>query len=111
MIALVIGPTLKVIGNPPQKDVNAVLMAPAALTCADMDMLLPLSLPLIAGLELTTLILYPLPVVVPAGNITGMLPAIPEVNVPITTGEVNDPAVSESCAVKTFPAFALLLIV
>jgi hypothetical protein len=64
----------------------------------------PLSEPVVTGLLATTLILYPVPNVVPAGNTAEMVPLVVLVKVPMLTGDVKLPVASESCAVNTFPA-------
>ena len=69
-------------------------------------MLPPLSLPVIAGFELTTRILYAVPEGVPPGMVAAIVPEFTDDRVPIATGLVNEPVELESCAVKTFPAFA-----
>ena len=58
--------------------------------------LLPLSDPFTAGVLFTTRIRYPVPVVVPVGNVA----VIGEVPVPIAVGVVKLPLASESWAVK-----------
>ena len=67
------------------------------------DKSLPFSLPVIAGLLLTTRILYSVPVKVPGGIVPGIVPAVVDGNVPIVTGEAKLPLASDNCAVKTFP--------
>jgi hypothetical protein len=64
--------------------------------------LVPLSVTTAAGSVLTTLILYPLPVGVPAGIVALMVPelSVPApAYVPIAVGLVKDPPAFDSCAV------------
>ncbi len=56
----------------------------------------PLSLPIVAGFELVTLILYAVPVGVSIGNVASMDPEVVPVNVPILKGDVKLPLASES---------------
>jgi hypothetical protein len=72
--------------------------------------LLPLFAPVTDGLELITLILYPVPVALEEGMVDAIVPVLPvDANVPILTGLANDPNAFESCAVKTFPELAVPL--
>jgi hypothetical protein len=84
-------------------------MLPAAAGVTKMERLVPLSEPVTTGFELTTLIRYPVPVVVPAGIVALIVPAVVLVSVPILTGEVKLPAAFDNCAVNIFPAFAAAL--
>ena len=63
-----------------------------------------LAVPVIEGVLLTTLILYPEPVVVADGMVAVIEPATTAVSVPMFTGAVNEPAASLNCAVKILPA-------
>ena len=63
-----------------------------------------LVVPTIAGVLLTTLILYPEPLAVADGMVAIIEPATTAVTVPIFTGVVNAPAASLNCAVKILPA-------
>ena len=67
------------------------------------DKLLPLMDPVFTGLLLTTLILYPEPVIVFAGIVPEMVPATVEDKVPILTGDAKLPLPFDSCAVNIFP--------
>ena len=67
VVAFAIGAIFKIIGRLAQYILEPVWGVPAAPTCADMTKLVPLSLPVTTGLELTTRILYPVPLGVPAG--------------------------------------------
>ena len=67
------------------------------------DKSLPLIEPVFAGLLLTILILYPVPVIVFTGNVLEMVPATVDVKVPILTGETKLPVAFDSCAVNIFP--------
>ena len=62
-----------------------------------------LELPVIIGVELITLIIYP----TPAGTLQGMLqvilPATVPAKVPMATGAAKLPAAFDNCAVKVFP--------
>ena len=71
----------------------------------------PLLLPVIAGVELTTLILYAVPEACVKGIDAVIVPALIAVRVPIVTGLVKLPEASDSCAVKTFPAVNVPLMV
>lgn len=63
-------------------------------------MLDPLSVPVVAGVEETTRILYPPPVAVPAGIEMLIVPVLEvEFNVPILVGLAKLPAEFDSCAV------------
>lgn len=73
------------------------------VTVALIVKLLPLSVPVVAGLLLTTLILYPLPVGVAPGIVAAMVPLPVEVKVPILVGLEKLPLALLNCAVKTFP--------
>lgn len=61
--------------------------------------------------ELITLILYPVPAGVAPGIIAAMVPLALEFNVPILMGAAKDPAASESCAVKIFPALRVPVLI
>jgi len=63
-----------------------------------------LAVPVIAGVLLTTLTLYPVPLAVADGMVAVIEPATTAVSVPIFTGAVNAPAASLNCAVKILPA-------
>jgi hypothetical protein len=63
----------------------------------------PLSLPVTAGVELITRILYAPPAACPNGIVAVMVPAVVEVTLPIAVGATKEPAAFESCAVKTLP--------
>ena len=67
------------------------------------DKSLPLIEPVLAGLLLTTLILYPEPVIVFAGIVLDIVPATVDVKVPIITGEAKLPLAFDSCTVNIFP--------
>jgi hypothetical protein len=72
---------------------------------------IPLLLPVVAGFELTTRILYAVPVAVVKGIVALMVPALVEVSVPMATGLAKLPVASESCAVNMFPAVKVPLMV
>ena len=62
--------------------------------------LTPLSVPVTAGVELITLILYKVPATVLQGIIQGMVPALAVLaSVPIFTGTAKLPAAFDNCAV------------
>lgn len=63
----------------------------------------PLLLPVVAGFELTTRILYAVPLAVVNGIEALMVPALVDVSVPIFTGLAKLPVASDSCAVNIFP--------
>ncbi len=65
--------------------------------------LLPLSLPITMGFELTTLILYELPTVEFDGITALTLPELKAVKEPITEGLPKFPLESDNCTVKIFP--------
>ena len=66
--------------------------------------LVPLSVPVTAGLLLITLILYPVPVAVPEGIVALIVPELASLTVvPIGTGLENDPDELDNCAVYVFP--------
>ncbi len=69
--------------------------------------LVPLLLPVVAGLEPTTLIRYAVPAVLPAGICALMLPEVVELSVPIFTGLAKLPVEEDNCAVKVFPALKI----
>jgi hypothetical protein len=71
----------------------------------------PLLLPVVAGFELTTRILYAVPLAVVNGVEALIVPALVDVSVPIVTGLVKLPAASDSCAVNIFPAVNVPLMV
>ena len=62
-----------------------------------------LELPVILGVELITLIIYPIPAAVLQGIVHVIVPAAVPVSVPIVTGAAKLPAAFDNCAVKTFP--------
>ena len=63
-------------------------------------MFTPLSVPIIAGVELMTLILYPVPVGVAQGIMQAMVPALAVLTkVPIVVGAAKLPSASDNCAV------------
>ena len=64
-----------------------------------MAIFVPLSVPFAAGWLPATLILYPVPTVVPAGMVAEMLPAVVPVKVPIVTGLAKLPLASDNWAV------------
>ena len=65
--------------------------------------LVPLSVPMVAGLDPVTRIRYAVPATVFDGMIALMEPEVVELSVPMFTGEAKFPVASESCAVKIFP--------
>src|SRR5437763_298284 len=70
----------------------------------------PLSLPVTAGLLLTTLMRYPVPADVPLGIVPAMVPdEVPDI-VPIITGAEKFPKASDNSAIKTFPALKVPII-
>lgn len=73
--------------------------------------LTPLSAPVIAGLLLTTLILYPEPKTVSIGIIAEIIPADVDVNVPIVTADAKLPLAFDNWAVKIFPLTKVPVIV
>jgi hypothetical protein len=72
-------------------------------TLALIEILAPLSEPMILGLLLTTLILYPLPLAAPPGIVAEMVPLEVDVSVPIFVGLAKLPLLLLNCAVKTLP--------
>ena len=63
----------------------------------------PLSVPVTAGSEDFTRILYQFPEIVPAGIAAEIVPAVVEVSLPISVSVVNVPFSSDKYAVKTLP--------
>ena len=70
------------------------------------EIFVPLSEPVIAGFELTTLMRYPTPDAASAGIVAEIVPDVVPVNVPMAIGLENEPAALDSWAVNKFPAFA-----
>ena len=67
-------------------------------------MLAPLSVPVVPGALPTTLILYPVPFIVPAGIVAETVPADIPVRVPIANGLAKLPEASDNWAVQTLLA-------
>ena len=70
-----------------------------------------LELPVMLGVELITLIIYPTPAGVLQGMVQVIVPAAIPVNVPIETGAAKLPAAFDNCAVNVFPAVKTPVIV
>lgn len=71
----------------------------------------PLLLPVVTGLELTTRILYAVPLAVVNGMVALIVPALVDVSVPIFTGLAKLPVASDNWAVNIFPTVNVPLIV
>ena len=72
---------------------------------------MPLSIPVIAGVEAITLTRYPIPAFVDRGMTEGIAPLLEEfVMEPMITGDTKVPVEPDSCAVNTFPALKITLL-
>ena len=69
---------------------------PVIVGIAFMVILFSLSIAAPAGLSLTTLIRYPVPVGVESGIVVEIVPAETELKVPISTGDAKPPLASDS---------------
>jgi len=75
---------------------SGVLTGCVVMVCGFTVRFVPLSDPVMAGLEPTTRIRYPVPVAAPGGMIAAIVPELTAESVPIVVGEAKEPAASDN---------------